>query len=70
MLKLIFVALKLRLRRVRKKGKKEKKMKNCVLQKKTFLFLHVNELDIVNSSGGQCGSKKSCGEVVLAKNFF
>ena len=33
MLKLIFVAPKFRLRRVKKRGKKEQKMKNCVLQK-------------------------------------
>ena len=32
-LKLIFVAPKFRLRRVKKRGKKDQKMKNCVLQK-------------------------------------
>ena len=32
MLKLTFVAPKFRLRRVKKRGKKEQKMKNCVLQ--------------------------------------
>ena len=36
MIKLPLVAPKFRLRRVQKKGKKEQKMKNCVLQKKTF----------------------------------
>ena len=37
-LKLVFVAPKFRLRRVQKKGKKEKKMKNRVLQKIFFYF--------------------------------
>ena len=38
MLKLIFLAPKFRQRRVQKRAKKVKKMKNCVLQKKLFYF--------------------------------
>ena len=37
-MQLIFVAREFRLHRVQKRGKKEQKMKNCVLQKKLFYF--------------------------------
>ena len=67
MLKLIFVEPKFRLRRVQKNGKKEQKMKNRVLQKKLFSFACSRT---GHYSGGQYGSEKSCGEVVLAKKIF
>ena len=66
-LKLIFVVPKFRLGRVQKRGKKEKKIKNCVLQKKLFFFACSR---VGHCSGGQCGSEKSCGEGVLAKKNF
>ena len=68
MLKLIFVAPKFRLRRVQKRGKKEQKMKTRVLQKKTFLFLHVHELDIV--LGVNTDRKNRVGKVCSPKKNF
>ena len=66
-LKLLFVAPKFRLRRVKKRGKKEHKMKNCVLQKKLFFFACSR---VGHCFGGQYGSEKSYGEGVLAKKNF
>ena len=56
MLKLIFVAPKFRLRRVQKRGKKEQKMKNCVLQKNAVL--------------GNTDRKIRVGKVCSSKLFF
>ena len=64
----VLLATKFRLRRVKKKGKKRAKNEKLRFAKKTFLVLRVYELGI--SSGDQYGSKKSCGEGVLAKKNF
>ena len=63
--KYLFVALKLGLRRNQKKGKTERKIKNCVLQKKTILFLCVYELDIV--LGVNTEPKNSVGKLYWPK---
>ena len=68
LIKLIFVAPKFILHRVPKSGKKEQKIKNCVLQKKTFLFLHVHELGIV--LGVSTDRKNHDGKVCSPKKFF
>ena len=68
MLKLPFVATKFRPRRVKKRGKKEQKMKNCILEKKSFLFLHVHELDIILRVNTD--RKNRVGKVCSPKKFF
>ena len=69
MLKLIFVAPKFRLRRVKKRGLKEQKMKNCVLQKNYLsFFLRVHELDIV--LGVNTNQKSRMGKLCSPKKFF
>ena len=79
MLKLNFVAPKFRLRRVQKRGGKEQKMKNCVLQDKLFFFSRVHEFDIIlgvntdqkNHVENVCSSKKifEFWEPVKVRNF-
>ena len=65
MLNLVFVAPKFRLRRVQKRGR-EKRAKNekSRFAKNTFLFLRVNELDIIlgvnTDRKNRVGKKNNC----------
>ena len=66
-LKLIFVAPKFRLSRVQNGEKRAKNEKLHLAKKKIFIFA---SLRVGHCFGGQYGSEKTCGEGVLAKNFF
>ena len=67
MLKLIFLALEFRLHLVKKREKKSKKEKSAFCKKNFFSFACSQ---VGHSSGGQYGSKKSCGKGVIDKKFF
>ena len=65
MFKLIFVAPKFRLRRVKKKGQKREKNEKLRFAKKYLFILSCSRIG--NNSGGSHGSKKSCGTVLVDK---
>ena len=68
MLKLIFVAPKFRLRRVKKNGEKRAKNEKLRFAKITIFFFACSRVG--HCSGGQYGSEKPCGKGVLAKKIF